>query len=377
MLLATVRSLAPQTDEVQFFAVPLSAPREPLPTITPADVNLDDNGLRLATVGQEPRYEIPLTGNDQWAETFEREASTVLGTDYAPSALDDRRAVRLLIALARAGRRFADRLGDLGIGDAHTIAVSVPFNTPVLPLELAYDGVAPEEKATLCDCHRRPPPLPAKCNKASAAIVCPYAFWGMSWVIARTVKGRPAQVLVRPAPGPLSLRPILDGAARRADNGSPPDAVAPSQQLEDGLKNLFQVRPGDYERVRTWDNWRTKSAHVISPIVSGAWAYGIPPRGGHSNRGAVVASPGVDINGRCWYGPQTSPSDPGSFACDSAVAGDAFGSLPSAFIDKGAAAVIAAFTKFNGRQAARAAIETVSVLVGTTRTPGSLSAPHC
>ena len=110
VLLATVRSLALQTDEVQFFAVPLSAPREPLPTITPADVNLDDNGLRLATVGQEPRYEIPLTGNDQWAETFEREASTVLGTDYAPSALDDRRAVRLLIALARAGRRFADRL---------------------------------------------------------------------------------------------------------------------------------------------------------------------------------------------------------------------------------------------------------------------------
>ena len=191
----------------------------------------------------------------------------------------------------------------------------------------------------------------------------------MSRVIARTVKGRPAQVLsVRPAPGPLSLRPILYGAARRADNGSPPDAVAPSQQLEDGLKNPFQVRPGDYERVRTWDNWR-QSAHVISPIVSGAWAYGIPPRGGHSNRGAVVASPGVDINGRCWYGRQTSPSDP-VVACDSAVAGDAFGSLPSAFIDKGAAAVIAAFTKFNGRQAARAAIETVSALVGTTRTPG-------
>jgi hypothetical protein len=50
------------------------------------------------------------------------------------------------------------------------------------------------------------------------------------------------------------------------------------------------------------------------------------------------------------------------FACDSAGVGDPFGPLPGAFINEGAAAVVAALTKFNGQQAAEAAVATLSAM---------------
>jgi len=360
LLLATVRSSPLPNDEIQFFAVPLSAPREPRP-MTAADVTLEDNGVTLANLGTDQHSPIPLTGNNQWAQVFEQEASQVLGDDYAPGTIDDPLSVELLIRLARKGRRFADTLADLGLRDARTIAVLVRFNAPVLPLELAYDGTAPDLDAKLCDCvqNRARPPTKG-CRRTSSKTVCPYAFWGMNRVIARTVKGRPVERLTpRTLLSALSLRPVLYAAAQRADNGSPPDAL-PSKRLEDALKR--SAGDSGYARVKNWDRWRRavkKSSPQLLVVL------------GHTDSSRGEAK--IEIGQQSWLSqPSISLDELGAankpapvillFACDSAVVGDVFGPLPGTFIDKGAAAVVATLTKFKGQHAAEAAVATVSAI---------------
>lgn len=299
--------------------------------------------------------EIPLQDIDAITDAFEHAASQVLGTDVAPDTLADPVAVELLIDLARRGTLFASKLADLDLTDARTIAMKVRYDAPIVPLELAYDGVAPEQGARLCGCAlgRKPPPAAGK-SHTSTQTVCPYAFWGMNRVIARTVMGEPVKKikLRRPQSAPLCLRPILYGAADKADALSPPGQL-PSQMLQQAL--LQGVGQGRCTRVTNWTEWR-RAVSGSNPELLVVLGH-TETRRGEANliigKDSRLKQASVSLQ---HIGALDMPAPVVLlFACSSALAGNVFGVLPGTFIDKGAAAVVASLTKFRGSHAAAAA----------------------
>jgi hypothetical protein len=369
LLVASVRDNALPDDEIQFWAVGLSAASEPTP-ITPADAALDDNGQVLSVRGAQHGDPLPLDDAEKWSAAFEQEASQVLGNDSAPDAIDTPDALRLLVRLARRGGRFAERLSSLGLQNAQTISVMVRADAPVLPLELAYDGPTPTEKARLCDCMSDGPDRRSQpCTRPRTTTrVCPWAFWGMSRVIARTVNFGPIRSpQPRPPLGQLALRPVVYAAAKRADFGSPANAL-PSDLLADVL-----TRHAGYDqfiRVKSWRAWQTAVKRTNPQLLVVL---------GHTDEAQSEVR--IEIGKSSLRSqPDISPRDLGRppnpapvvllFACDSALSGDVFGGLPATFISKGAAAVVATLTKFKGRQAADACIAVVSALYGSAPVAG-------
>lgn len=357
-LAAVVRSSALPDDEVQFWPIGLSSPAEPT-VVTGADAALDDNGVTLSRRGTDHADGIPLVGAENWSKAFEQVASQVLGTDSAPGSITDPEAVRLLILLARRGSQFAKKLAELDLADARTISVMVRYDVPILPLELAYDGPAPTERAALCDCVGRPADHPCT-RRRSRRRVCPWGFWGMNRVIARTVRFGPMPATEsRPKLTELALRPVVYAAADRADIGSPADQL-PSTLLQSALTQ--RVGSANCTRVATWPKWRTavKETDPQLLVVLGhtdqAQSEFRIEIGGHS----TLSQP--DISER-ELGASTNPAPIVLlFACDSAISGDVFGALPATFILMGAAAVVATLTKFKGQHASQAAIAVVSAL---------------
>ncbi|OBA98758.1 hypothetical protein A5666_27210 [Mycolicibacterium fortuitum] len=357
-VVAVVRSVALPDDEVQFWPIGLSSPSEPT-AVTTADAALDDNGVTLSVRGTDHADGISLAGAENWSKSFEQVASQVLGTDYAPGSITDPEAVRLLTLLARRGSQFAKKLAQLGLQDARTISVMVRYDAPVLPLELAYDGPTPTEKAVLCSCAGQPGDQPCT-RRPSRRRVCPWAFWGMNRVIARTVRFGPQPATdSRPKLADLALRPVVYAAADRADKDSP-DGQLPSALLQSALSQ--RVGATNCTRVESWPKWRSavKQTNPQLLVVLGHTDQAESEFRIEIGQHSTLSQP--DISER-ELGVRTNPAPIVLlFACDSAISGDVFGALPSTFILMGAAAVVATLTKFKGEHASRAGIAVVSAL---------------
>ena len=261
-------------------------------------------------------------------DDVEQTASKVLANDDAPNSLAEPAAVELLIKLARWGSELREFLADLDIGDPNTLALLVGTSTPVLPLELAYDGPTPTKHAKLCDHATNPASAPkGPCRKASTRVVCPYAFWGMRRTVARTFRVE-HRVSTRAALEPLSLTPVLYAAAARADAESPDDA-RPSDLLQDALSEL--VGEAALTRVTSWRAWRTavKTGHPQLLVVLGH----TETAGGETTieigDSSRLARP--DVSAAVLRGGVAPPPLVVLLACATAAAGDTFGGFPAAF----------------------------------------------
>lgn len=362
LLIATVRSRRALFDRISLSAIPLSTSPEPRDNMRATDAALQYTGISLKRIGTAQLLEIPLQDIDAITDAFEQTASRVLGNDRAPDALADPAAVRLLIDLARSGTLFASMLRDLDLTDANTIAMEVRYNARTVPLELAYDGVAPDQGAQLCGCvmGSKPPPAPGT-SHASTRIVCPYSFWGMNRVIARTIAGEPVKKikLQRPQRAPLSLRPILYGAADKADAMSAPGHM-PSHMLQQAL--MQRAGPAGCTRVTSWRQWcqAVKGSKPQLLVVLGHTEE-------HRGEANLVIGPKSTLRQASIALKHIGALDVPApvillFACSSALAGNVFGALPGTLVDKGAGAVIASMTKFRGSHAAAAADAVIAAM---------------
>ena len=358
-LAAPVRTKPSLRDHVRLLHVPLSATVEPRADTTKAEATLECTATALKRLGTDAPTQVPLSVVTAISAVMQESASKVLSGNDAPDRLDEPAAVTLLINLARLGRRLADTLADIGVTDAHTIAVKSRRDLPIVPLELAYDGVAPEPGAALCGCLSRPnPQRGAVISHASAQTVCPYAFWGMSRAIIRTVAAEPVKRLpARPRLAPLSLRPVLYGAADSADELSPP-----WQPLTETLEKTLSGRAvGQCTRVSSWRAWR-RAARGVAPQLLVVLADTEMRKGtpklliGSKSR---LAPGSVSLGRRAVTAPAPLVL---LFGTGSDVVGAEVGIFPAAFIDQGAAAVITTLISVGGAQAAAAAAAVVHAM---------------
>jgi len=346
---------------VQVLPITLSAQPEPAPHPTRADVTLDATSPTIVRLGATDGTSVGLHQVKEVLDIIEQEASRVLASDDAPASLGDEGARQLLVTLARRGAQLRDKLADLLIGDATTIAMLVKYDSPVLPLEL-------ERTAKLCaHATSAPPAEMRRCTRASARVVCPYAFWGMSRVVARTIEARPSKAVRRPELASLALRPVLYGAANRADAESPVDA-RPSDLLEAALATL--VGRDLLTRVTSWRAWRSavKRKHPQMLVVLGHTETEAGESTIEIGRRSRLAQP--SLTAAVLASAATPPPLVVLLACASAVAGDTFGALPATFTDKGAAAVVATLTKLKGPHGAQAAAAVVRALQTTVSAEG-------
>jgi len=359
-LVAPVNAKPGWADRIRVRAVPLGPPAEPQPDAPKADSAVEHTGGALRRLGTIHRLEIPWAAVEPiTVAMLEHSASTVLAADNLATPA----GVKFLVDLARHGSRLADKLAALGLTDAHTIALKVQGDSPIVPLELAYTGVAPDDNAQLCECvfHPRARPAPGK-SHASSQTVCPYGFWGMSRVITRIVTGQPVRRLKpRPLIGPLSLRPVLYAAADEADDHGAPWAL-PTMDLEEGL--IGRVGRVRCVRVRDWHAWWNAVKWSEPELVVLL---------GHTEKCDGNTDLIIGEGSRL----RSASALPGNFAvtrpapvvllcgCTSGVAGEIANALPSSFIDMGAAAVLSTMTSVGGALAAAAAGAVVSAMHST------------
>ncbi|MGH9181026.1 MAG: hypothetical protein ACRDY5_04855, partial [Acidimicrobiales bacterium] len=373
-LVGTVRAQPAPNDRVQLWDLPLTSGPEPRPDTTAAQVTLDARDRVLRRLGGGPAATVDLTRVEAMLGDIEQRASRVMAADDAPSSFRDESARQLLVKLARWGAELADHLAPLEMADAATIAVLVTHATAVTPLELAYDGPAPYPGARLCT--HATGGLPAAggaCTEVSKRVVCPYAFWGMRLVVARTFEmerstHRAGGVGAGTAdPAALDLRPVLYAAADRADLASGA-AYRPSDLLERSLVDL--VGREAVTRVRSWRAWRAavRSTRPQLLVVLGHTETADGESTIEIGRASRLARPDLD---RAVL--RRDPAPPPLvvlLACASAAAGDTFGGLPAAFTGRGAGAVVATLTKLRGPHGARAAAAVVEAIVGTGTAEG-------
>ena len=165
-------------------------------------------------------------------DDIEQRASRVLAGDETPvvdaPASERPRSSSTSPAL---GSQLHRKLADIDDPTARTLSLFVRYDTPILPLELAYAGPAPSAYGEAV-----PPrhPTPRRMDAAlprrrRRPVVCPYAFWGMHRTITRTIEGRRAR-LRRHAP--LGTAPPAAGAVRRRRAGRPrPPAGTPEDDF--------------------------------------------------------------------------------------------------------------------------------------------------
>ncbi len=351
-VLAAVRDVAVPGERVRVVVRATSTPPTPTLIATPAQVTLDGTGsdLRNTFTGAA----VPLERLDGVLDAFEQRISRTLGVDDAPEALSDPAAVALLVDLARQGAGLRDLLAGLGLDGTGAISLLVQPSSRVLPLELVYAGTVPRRSgARLCDHVHTPPPAGQGCERTSAKVVCPYAFWALNRTVVRTVvlpDGRPREL-----PASLDLEPVLLAASDRADFGAAAGR-RPSDLLAAACTALF----GAVERVTSWTAWRrTVAARRPELLVLLAHT---EVSGGEATlqigRTSFLARPDLTS--------AVVGSSPLVLlvACASAVAGDEFGTLPGTFTARGAAAVVGLLTKLSGSQGGRAAEAVLTALRG-------------
>lgn len=384
-VLATVRATPARRDRVQILPVPLTSLPEPDPEATPADVSWDGSRGTLRNV--ETGTEVPIDGGAVRAllDDIEQRASRVLAADEAVTWQPGERAPSLLVELARLGSQLHRKLADIDELGARSVSLMVRYDTPIIPVELAYAGPAPARTAKLC-AHATQPPDAADepCPKASARVVCPQSFWGMHRTIIRTIerptrrgglsaRGRRPGRDVELAPmGPLHLRPVLYAAADLADGdlpaGTPRDHY-PSHLLQAALHESLAT---EVTRVTNWRAWR-KQVRTGRPELLVVLAHTETIDGESTlliGRQSVLAQP--DVTAALVAGEGSPRPLVVLLACASGVAGDDFfGALPASFTASGAAAVVATLSKLKGPDGARAAAAVVAALHGPVTSDGT------
>lgn len=355
-LIGSIRAQSLPGEAIRLVPVHLSASPEPRPQVTPASVTLETRLGVLRRVGGSDRMAVNVNDVERWLDEAEGIASTFLTADDPPTSLKHAEARGMLVALARCGADLRQTMQKLRVGAASTIAILVESNTRVWPFELAYDGPMPDSEARLCDesdgehAHAGAP------GHASADVVCPWAFWGLSRVLARTFE------LDEPAPAvddaPLSLRPVLYAAAARADDGSAA-GKGPSHDLERAIKKHAGK---SFKRVKTWEPWKSY-VQEAQPQLLVLLAHSDTAGGELSleiGKGAVLTRRDVQPPVvRLGSAPRPLVL---LMACSGAAVLDTFGGLPAAFTGGGAAAVIATLSSLRGKQGAQAAAQIVTEL---------------
>jgi CHAT domain len=348
---AAVRAKPSSRERIRLHHVPLSAPNEPHKDMTTADATLECTPTSLRRVGVTGAVEVPLSAVEEITTVMAEAASKVLFAMGSTATFDQPEVMRMLINLARLGAKLRDTLAELGVADAQTIALVAHRDSPLVPLELAYDGVAPALGARLCACVSDPIVHPAtRTSHASQNTVCPYAFWAMNRLIVRTIGGTPAKrPPARPRPAPLSLRPIVYGAAKTADELSPL-WEKPTKKLQDALTHHSGGRQST--RVRSWRAWRGALRRATPQLL--VVVGDTEMRGGATNLVIGRRSPlplrRVSVREATANAPVLV-----LMVCASNMTGDVLGGFPAAFIDKGAAAVIASLTSVGCQATAAAA----------------------
>lgn len=350
-LSAPVRPRAVGHDRVRFLTAVTTAGPVPVAGLTPAAVSLNALTADL-TRGAAA---IPLGDVQAILDLLERRASQTLGVDPAPATLTEEAARDLLVDLARRGVELRRKLAPLAVPAEGTISLQVHAGSPVLPLELAYEGVLPDPSARLCkhvtNPRKNPPPAWGTPCPGSQRRVCPYAFWGLYRTIIREVTLPPGTEHPRAT---LTLRPVLYAATEIADRGTPEGAVPPSDELLRSAAELFGA--GEVTRVTSWTGWRRgiRERHPQLLVLLAHKETAGGETGLFIGRESFLPGVGVrpDVVGR----PQAGAPLPLVLlmACASAAAGTELGTLPGAFAANGAAAVVGTLSKLSGPQGATA-----------------------
>lgn len=301
-----------------------------------------------------------ITDVQKMLDTIEQRVSMVLGNPGAPESFDDKRALDLLIQLARLGSELATLLESLHLEEAKSINVNVNADTRVLPLELAYAGKPPDPKrAKLCRhvTESDPPPLGKSCDRASTRRVCPYAFWGLHRSIARTVWSdeRPrSRSGTSTVPSPAFS--ILYAATVIADDGA--TDPKPSDTVFAAAQRAFPI----ITRVTSWTAWR-RAVRGNRPnllVVLGHTTVGAGETRLYIGRNSSVSR--ADISSALLRSSDSPPPLVLLIACSTAALGDAFGTLPGALTAKGAGAVVGTLSKIVGPQGAAATMHLLDSL---------------
>jgi hypothetical protein len=353
---AAVRSIGLPWERITLRTHPLSTPADPDPHSPPVDVALDGRGaeLRNAVTGAA----IPLTAIDELLDSIELVASQTLGRDDDPDDLDDRRAVDLLIELARMGSELRTQLTGLGLDAAAAVDILVMPTTRVFPLELVYEGPAPAHDAERCAHHRTSaPPSASTCTHVSASRVCPYAFWGMHRRISRTVQ------LAKRAPLATDRRlvvgDVLWGTAKQADHAAPPGRE-PTRLIGDAAHELLGAT--QREPVTSWREWRKQVTERHPGLLMLLAHTELSDREPALLIGTKSFLARPDVSPKIVRSADAPAPIVVLMACASASGGDAFGSLPGTFTAHGAGAVVATLTKIAGRHGAIAGEEIMRAL---------------
>jgi hypothetical protein len=350
-LAAPVRTRRGRGEKMKLLTYKLTGHSEPTNEATPLDVLLNAYG---AEIWDKHGNKLARTQVRAMLDDFESLLSKELGVTNAPSRLDDERARKMLVGLARRGTQLRDQLRVFKLGRKRSIDLLVNESENIFPLELVYDGATPGRSAKLCghisdpDNNRQPKPC-----RSSKSRVCPYRFWGMNRVISRTVRvprddgrhdGEHRTTLVP--------EPVLYAATTIADEGS--DPPVPSAELEEVAERLFH----GVTRVTSWTKWRRSVGHV-RPRLLVVLGHTDVEHGEvrlHIGSRSKLALPDIDEDVVARHG--EPPPIVLLMACATATPRTAFLALPGKFAANGAGAVIATLSRINGVQAAIAA-ETV------------------
>lgn len=351
VLTVPVRERAAGRDRIRFLATVTTAGPEPSPASTSAEYALS---ARSGTLTRGPAS-VPLGDVQTLLDILERRASLTLGVDPAPQELTDPKARELLVFLARRGSQLHDKLAPLQIGPEGSISLLVRADTPVLPIELVYQGEPPRQKAKLCR-HVTEPEVVAPpewghpCALAGRNVVCPYAFWGMYRTVIRDVELPPGVANPRVL---LTLAPVLYAATVIADVGTAPGTTKPSDQLAQEAEDLFGKTA--VSRVTNWTAWRrgVRSHPRLLLLLAHRESFD-GETGLFIGQKSFLASVDVRNDVVSTAGGQVAPPLVLLMACASASAGNEFGTLPGAFAARGAAAVVGTLSKLSGPQGSRA-----------------------
>jgi hypothetical protein len=361
-----VRKAAVDPDERPTLTVHnLSGPDEPSDDMRPVAVSLDGTGVQLTRMFGGGEGQVLITEVQTILDTIEEQVSRVTADPRASEELEDPRSIELLITLARIGVQLRRLLRPLDLDDAPSINVTVNDSTPVLPLELAYAGPAPDkDKAHLCDHVANPPPPGEGCAKASARVVCPYAFWGLHRTISRTVRwGGPPKPPEAPAAGSFE---VLYASTRIADVGA--HAPLPGDQVLTAARKAFAT----VTRVRTWRTWR-KEIERRKPrllVILGHTVVAGTDTSLFIGRNSALA--GVDITEPDLRIPPSPRPLVLLIACSSLAIGNAFGTLPGVLTSEGAGAVVGTLATITGPAGATAAVHLLEAYDEAARTRASV-----
>lgn len=353
-LTATCRDQSTPRDRPTLIVHSLSSPSEPTDELTPADASIDARGAELRNQATDAILVIDVQGQ---LKSFEDQLSRVLGVPGAPGNLDHVDVLDMLIKVARKGSELRTLLAELDLATATSINLLISAFTPVLPIELAYEGTPPQRGAKLCGHVTNPPATGETCDRTSKRVVCPYAFWGMHRSIARTVQS--SRRSRSTAPGSLPITMVLYGATRIADDGVTAGPT-PTGDVLAATQQLFGST--DDKPVSSWTQW-TQRVKSDKPQLLVMLAHTETENGEvalHIGKTSFLARP--DVGGAVIRAGDAPRPIVVMMACASAALGDPFGTLPGMFAAHGAAAVVGTLSKMTGPNGAVATIEVLRAI---------------